>query len=51
MEYRNQADGTKDEQEYNVYGYSFNLDKTLAVKSVTLPDNSNVRVFALTLVP
>jgi hypothetical protein len=51
MNYRNQSDGTKDEQTFYIYGYSFNLNKTNAVKSVTLPDNSNVKVFALTLVP
>lgn len=51
MAYRNQSDGTKDEQTYYLYGYSFNLNKTNTVKSVTLPDNDNVKVFALTLVP
>jgi len=51
MAYRIQSDGTKDEQPFYVYGYSFSLNKTNAVKSVTLPNNSNIKVIALTLVP
>jgi hypothetical protein len=51
LSYRNQSDGTKDEQPFYVYGYSFSLNKTNAVKSVTLPNNSNVKIIALTLVP
>jgi hypothetical protein len=34
-----------------LYGYSFAIDNTRTVKSVTLPKNSNVEVLALTLVP
>jgi hypothetical protein len=52
MDHRNNSDGTSsDDQTFYVYGYTFNLNKTNAVKSVTLPDNSNVKVFAMTLVP
>lgn len=51
MAYRNQADGNKDEQTFMVYGYSFGLNATNAVKSVTLPDNASLKIFALTLVP
>lgn len=51
MAYRNQAAGTKDEETFLVYGYSFSLNPTNTVKSVTLPDNANVKIFALTLVP
>ena len=51
MEYRNQSDGTQVEATFLVYGYTFNLTQTNAVKSITLPDNNNVKVFALTLVP
>jgi hypothetical protein len=50
MAYRNSPDGTKDEEQFYVYGYSFNLNKTNTVKSVTLPGNPNVKIFALTLV-
>jgi len=51
MAYRNQADGTKDAQTFYIYGYSFNLNQKNPVQSVTLPDNGNVKIFALTLVP
>jgi hypothetical protein len=51
MSYRNQSDGTKAEQTFLVYGYVFNLNQTNAVKSVTLPANNDVKIFALTLVP
>jgi hypothetical protein len=51
MSYRNQSDGTKDERAFYIYGYALTLNKTNAVKSLKLPDNANVKVFALTLVP
>jgi len=35
---------------YYLYGYSFALDSSKTLKSVTLPDNSNVVVLAVTLV-
>jgi hypothetical protein len=51
MAYRNSADGSKDEEQCYVFDYSFSLNKTNTVKSVTLPNNTNVKIFALTLVP
>jgi hypothetical protein len=51
MAYRNQSDGTKDERPFYIYGYTFSLNKTSAVKSLKLPENANVRIFAVTLVP
>ncbi len=51
MDYRDPADGTRDDNQYNIYGYSFALDKTHAVSGLKLPNNENVKVFALTLVP
>lgn len=51
MAYRNQSDGTKDERTFCLYGYTLSLGKTNAVKSLKLPDNSSVKVFAVTLVP
>jgi len=51
MAYRNQADGSKDEQPFNIFGYTFNLNKAKTVKSITLPVNNNVKVFAQALVP
>jgi alpha-mannosidase len=49
--YRLEADGYKDNRTFYLYGYSFDLDSTKAVRSVTLPDNEHVLVFAMTLVP
>lgn len=51
MDYRDQFDGTKDENAYYLYSYSFDLSPTNGVQSLKLPDNDNVKVFALTLVP
>ena len=51
MEYRDQSDGTKDQNPYNIYGYSFDLNPAKGVQSLMLPDNNNLKVFALTLVP
>jgi hypothetical protein len=51
MAYRNNGGGTKDTgTSVNVYGYSFTLDETKTVKSVTLPNNGKVVVLAITLV-
>ncbi len=51
MAYRNQSDGTKDERSFYIYGYTFNLDKTKAVTSLKLPDDVNLKIFAITLGP
>jgi alpha-mannosidase len=49
--YRIVADGAKDNRTFYLYGYSFNLDSSKEVRSITLPDNEHVLVFAMTLVP
>ena len=51
MAYRNISNGTEQIRTFYVCGYSFALNKTKTVKSVTLPNNSNVVVLAMTLVP
>jgi hypothetical protein len=50
MPHRNTESGTEDDRQFNLYGYSFLLDETKEVKSLTLPNNSNVLVLAATLV-
>jgi hypothetical protein len=50
MDYRDQSDGTKDDNTYYIYGYSFSLTNG-SVNSLILPDNNNVKIFAITLVP
>jgi hypothetical protein len=51
MEYRQQSDGSKDENSYYIFGYTFALNATNTVQSLKLPDNDNVKIFAVTLVP
>jgi hypothetical protein len=48
MTYRNNGGGTKDLNTIaNVYGYSFTLNETKTVKSITLPNNNKVVVLAM----
>jgi len=49
--YRLEGDGSKDDRRFHLYGYSFNLDSNKIVRSITLPANEHVLVFAMTLVP
>ena len=49
MPYRVLATGEKDPRTFCVYSYGFTLDPTKTVKSLTLPDNGNVKILAVTL--
>lgn len=49
MAYRTQANGEKDPRTFYAYSYGFPLDSTKPVKSITLPDNENVKLLAITL--
>ncbi len=51
MPYRLVGDGSTDDRTGNLYAYSFTLDSSKDVRSVSLPHNRNVVVFAMTLVP
>lgn len=51
MPYRLAADGEKDNRRFYTYAYSFNLDSNKTVRSISLPNNRNVLVFGITLVP
>jgi hypothetical protein len=51
MTRRNSNLGLPNNGPFYLYGYSFSLNNTKTVSSITLPGNSNVKVFALTLVP
>ena len=51
MPYRITSDGSKDSRAFYAYAYSFNLDGSKAVRSISLPSNRDVLVFAVTLVP
>lgn len=47
--YRLTARGVKDPRSFYVYSYGFKLDGAKTVQSLTLPDNANLKVFALSL--
>ena len=49
--YRVMGDGSVDGNPFHLSAYTFALDPTKEVKSITLPSNRNVIVFAMTLVP
>ncbi len=49
--YRLAGDGSQDANPFHLYAYSFRSIQTKQVRSVTLPENRNVAVFAITLVP
>jgi hypothetical protein len=49
MPYRDAATGVKDDRQFNLYGYTFVLNRGKRVKSVTLPNNRNVVILAATV--
>jgi len=51
MAYRDHNNGTEAVATFHVYGYSFALNPTKTVSSITLPANTNVAVLAMTLIP
>jgi hypothetical protein len=51
MAYRNFDNGTRDKRTFNLYEYRFALNKNKMVQSITLPNNPNVVVLAVTVLP
>ena len=51
MGHRNDSDGTADNRTFYLYGYSFNLNSAKTVQSLRLPNDGNVVVLAVSLVP
>ena len=49
MPYRDLSNGTKDNRTFYVYGYSFSLNATKTVSSITLPNDANVKLLSVTL--
>jgi hypothetical protein len=47
MPYRNTSGGERDDRTFYLYGYSLSINRSKAVKSLTLPDNRNVVVLAV----
>jgi len=51
MPYRLVGDGGIDGRTFHIFGYTFPLDKDKEVRNISLPNNSQVLIFAMTLVP
>jgi hypothetical protein len=51
MSHRNNANGGTDGRTFYLYGYSFNLNSAKTIQSVRVPNNANVVVTAISLVP
>ncbi|HEY6373843.1 MAG TPA: glycoside hydrolase family 38 C-terminal domain-containing protein [Candidatus Sulfotelmatobacter sp.] len=51
MAYRLTADGSKDTRAFYADAYSFSVDRSKIVRSLSLPSNRDVLVLAVTLVP
>jgi hypothetical protein len=49
MPYRDTSGGVKDNRTFLLYGYSFSLNQARKVSSITLPNNRNVVVLAISL--
>jgi hypothetical protein len=49
MPYRDNTDGSKDQQTFSLYAYTLNLNPTKAVRSLILPANRDVVILAITL--
>jgi subtilase family serine protease len=51
MGHRNSSNGTADNRTFYLYGYSFKLNSSKLVQSIKLPNNANVLVTSISLVP
>ena len=51
LPYRDTYTGGRDSRTFYLYSYTFHLNSAKAVKSIQLPNNTNVQVLAMTLVP
>ena len=51
MGHRNSSNGTADNRTFYLYGYSFKLNSAKTVQSIRLPNNANVIVTTISLVP
>jgi hypothetical protein len=49
MPYRDTSSGVKDNRTFLLYGYSFNLNAAKKVSSITLPNNRDVVILAISL--
>jgi hypothetical protein len=49
--YRDESNGTQDNRTFYLYGYSFKLNSGKVIQSIKLPNNQNVEVLAISLIP
>jgi len=49
MPYRDTGNGTEDTRTFYLYGYNFSINSSKTVQSVTVPNNGNVVVLAISL--
>lgn len=49
MPYRNMANGARDPRTFYAYSYGFGLDSAKTVRSLSLPNNPNVKILAVSL--
>ena len=47
--YRVVCNGSKDDRTFNIYGYTFELINTRTIQSISVPNNSQVKLLAITL--
>jgi hypothetical protein len=50
MPYRDSSNGSRDNRTFYLYAYSFSVNSSKTVNSITLPNNGNVEVLAITLI-
>ena len=51
MAYRNLSSGEKDARPFYLYSCGFSLSAEKTIKTLTLPQNPNVKVVAVSMVP
>jgi hypothetical protein len=51
MSHRNNSDGSADNSTFYLYGYSFALNNAKIVQSIQVPNDANVVILAISLVP
>ena len=51
MAYRDTASGGRQNGPFNIYGYELALNPAKTVQSITLPNDANVEILAMNLLP
>ena len=49
--YRNTSSGGQNSGTFDIYGYTLAVDNTKTIASITLPNNKNVEILAITAAP